>query len=52
MAKSLAGRRGIASCVLLLTQQDAQVWLFGGILIVVGVVLFFATRLIRSREAR
>ena len=40
---------GIASCILLLTQQSGTVWLFGAGLLVVGVVLFFATRWLRSR---
>lgn len=40
---------GIASCILLLTQQSGIVWLFGAGLLVVGVALFFATRWLRSR---
>jgi len=40
---------GIASCILLLTQQSGVVWLFGAGLLVVGVALFFATRWLRSR---
>jgi APA family basic amino acid/polyamine antiporter len=36
---------GVASCVLLLTQQSGQVWLFGGILLAAGAVLFFVARL-------
>ncbi len=36
---------GIASCVLLLTQQRPVVWLFGGILVAAGAVLFLAARL-------
>lgn len=35
---------GVASCVLLLTQQSAKVWLFAGILLAVGAVLWFAAR--------
>jgi amino acid transporter len=31
---------GIASCVLLLTQQSAQVWLYGAVLLVVGLALY------------
>jgi len=42
---------GVASCVLLLTQQDAQVWLFGAILLAVGALLFLATRLGRRGRA-
>ena len=43
---------GIASCVLLLTQQSGTVWLFGAILLAVGAVLFALTRWFRSRAAR
>ncbi|OMC40722.1 amino acid permease [Mycobacterium sp. GA-1841] len=35
---------GVASCVMLLTQQTATVWLFGAILLAVGVVLHFVAR--------
>jgi amino acid transporter len=35
---------GVASCVLLLTQQTATVWLFAAILLAVGVMLFFVAR--------
>ncbi len=38
---------GVASCILLLTQQAPHVWLFGGILIAVGLVLYAITRLAR-----
>jgi APA family basic amino acid/polyamine antiporter len=41
---------GVASCVLLLTQQDGPVWLAGGIALVVGVVLYFAAKLVPSRR--
>jgi amino acid transporter len=40
---------GVASCVLLLTQQDGPVWIAGGIALVVGVVLYFAAKLVPSR---
>ena len=43
---------GAASCVLLLTQQDAKVWLFGAILLVVGAVLYVPARLASRRAAR
>ncbi|GEP48093.1 APC family permease [Microbacterium saccharophilum] len=43
---------GIASCVLLLTQQRPIVWLFAAALLVVGVILYFATRWGRRRGAR
>lgn len=35
---------GVASCVLLLTQQTAKVWLYGAILVAVGAVLHLAAR--------
>lgn len=40
---------GIASCILLLTQQRPVVWLFGAILLAVGGVLFLLTRWGRNR---
>ena len=40
---------GIASCVLLLTQQRPVVWLFAAILLAVGVVLYLVARWARSR---
>lgn len=42
---------GVASCILLLTQQSPQVWLFGAILLAVGAVLYFAARFTRNRQA-
>lgn len=42
---------GIASCILLFSQQRPVVWLFGGILLAVGVVLFLLTRWGRRRSA-
>jgi len=42
---------GIASCILLLTQQRPLVWLFGAILLAVGVLLFLLTRWGRKRTA-
>ena len=42
---------GVASCVLLLTQQSGTVWLFGGILLAFGVVLYFAARWVRGRTS-
>ena len=36
---------GVASCVLLMTQQTAKVWLFGAILVGVGALLYGAARL-------
>ncbi|CAH0190529.1 MULTISPECIES: APC family permease [unclassified Microbacterium] len=41
---------GIASCILLLTQQRPQVWLFGAILLAVGVVLYLLAQWGRGRE--
>lgn len=35
---------GVASCVLLLTQQSAKVWLFAAILLAVGAVLYLLAR--------
>lgn len=35
---------GVASCILLLTQQRPVVWLFGAILIAVGGVLYVLAR--------
>ncbi|MCT2084789.1 APC family permease [Microbacterium enclense] len=43
---------GIASCILLLTQQSATVWIFGAVLLAVGVGLYFLARWGRSRGAR
>jgi basic amino acid/polyamine antiporter, APA family len=42
---------GVASCVLLLTQQSGIVWLFGGILLALGVVLYFIARWVRNRTS-
>jgi basic amino acid/polyamine antiporter, APA family len=41
---------GAASCVLLMTQQSAQVWLFGGGLIALGLLLFGVSRLVIARQ--
>jgi APA family basic amino acid/polyamine antiporter len=43
---------GVLSCILLLTQQSAQVWLFGAILLAVGGVLYAAARFTRRRGER
>jgi APA family basic amino acid/polyamine antiporter len=43
---------GIASCILLLTQQRPLVWLFAAALLAVGVVLYFASQWGSRREAR
>lgn len=43
---------GVASCVMLLTQQTVRVWLFGGILLAVGVVLHFLAGMATRREDR
>ncbi|GFG53056.1 amino acid permease [Mycolicibacterium agri] len=42
---------GVISCLLLLSQQSAQVWLFAAILLAVGAVLFAAARWSDSRRA-
>lgn len=42
---------GVASCVLLLTQQSAQVWLFGAALLAGGTVLYFVARARRRATA-
>jgi len=41
---------GVASCILLLTQQRPQVWLFGAILLAVGGVLYAVARWTRNRS--
>lgn len=43
---------GIASCVLLLTQQEGIVWLYAAILLAVGVGLYFLTNSTRRSAAR
>jgi len=43
---------GIASCILLLTQQRPLVWLFAAALLAVGVVLYLASQWGRRRETR
>ncbi|MGB2921297.1 MAG: APC family permease [Mycobacterium sp.] len=42
---------GVASCVLLMTQQSATVWLFATILVAVGVVLYAVARVADRRAA-
>ena len=42
---------GVGSCILLLTQQDAKVWLFGAILLGVGAVLYLVARVATRRSA-
>jgi basic amino acid/polyamine antiporter, APA family len=41
---------GVASCILLLTQQRAMVWLFAAILLAVGAVLFLIARFAGARD--
>jgi amino acid transporter len=41
---------GVLSCLLLLTQQTAKVWLFGAILLAVGAVLYLAARAASRRS--
>lgn len=42
---------GVASCILLLSQQRPQVWLFGAILLAVGGVLYLLAQWGRRRES-
>lgn len=42
---------GALSCIVLLTQQSGEVWLRGGIIVAVGVVLFAVMTLVRRRRA-
>jgi hypothetical protein len=42
---------GVGSCILLLTRQDAKVWLFGAILLAVGAVLYALARMSTRRSA-
>jgi APA family basic amino acid/polyamine antiporter len=41
----------VLSCLILLTQQSGEVWLRGGIIVAVGVVLYAITRLVRGRKS-
>jgi amino acid transporter len=43
---------GVASCVLLLTQQTAKVWLFAAILLAAGAVLYVLARAATRRGSR
>lgn len=43
---------GALSCLVLLTQQSGEVWLRSGIILVVGVVLYGVTTLVRRGRAR
>jgi amino acid transporter len=42
---------GVASCVLLLTQQQPVVWLGGVIALAVGIALYFGAKAVRARSA-
>jgi len=42
---------GALSCILLLTQQGAEIWLFGAILLAVGFVLYLISRFSQKRSA-
>jgi APA family basic amino acid/polyamine antiporter len=42
---------GALSCIVLLTQQSGEVWLRGGIIVAVGVVLYVVMKLVRRRRA-
>jgi amino acid transporter len=41
---------GVLSCILLLTQQDAQVWLFGLLMLIAGVLLHFLAKAVRKNR--
>jgi APA family basic amino acid/polyamine antiporter len=41
----------IVSCLILLTQQSAETWLRAGVLILVGVALYFLARVDGTRPA-
>jgi len=43
---------GVASCILLMTQQRGEVWLYGGLLLLLGVVVYGVSRLGQRREER
>jgi len=43
---------GVASCVLLLSQQSAKVWAFAAVLVAVGALLYFLARGASSRPVR
>lgn len=40
----------LGSCLVLLVQQTASVWLLGGILLIVGVVLYFISSKVKTRD--
>ncbi|BDZ47210.1 hypothetical protein GCM10025866_31190 [Naasia aerilata] len=42
---------GVLSCLLLLSQQRWQVWLFAGIFLAVGVVLYYVAKVTRAKVA-
>jgi amino acid transporter len=43
---------GVLSCILLLTQQSPQVWLFGAIALAIGLVLYLVMRAVGGRSRR
>ncbi|GAA1406612.1 amino acid permease [Glutamicibacter uratoxydans] len=43
---------GLASCLLLMSQQDAGIWLRAGLLIVIGVLLYVGTRFFSTARHR
>lgn len=43
---------GVISCILLLTQQSAEIWLRAAILIGIGVVLYFVSTVVTKRAKR
>ena len=42
---------GVASCLVLLWQQEARTWAFAGVLVAVGLLLYLVTALPRRRAA-
>jgi amino acid transporter len=42
---------GVASCLVLLSQQRAVVWLFAGVLLAVGAVLYVVARWAANRSS-
>lgn len=42
----------LASCVLLLTQQGVEIWIRAGVLVVIGLVLYFVPRWISTKSQR
>ena len=43
---------GVASCLVLLTQQSAEIWLRAAILIAVGVILYIISTVVMKRTGQ